>query len=67
MRLERITLYLTTQERQALEKAALFDMRDKRDQARFLLREELARRGFLPQTVKNNAVVIPENTQAAPA
>jgi hypothetical protein len=53
MRLERMTLYLTTQEMQALEKSALSDLRGYHEQARFLLREELTRRGLLSQAVKS--------------
>ncbi len=49
--LERLTINLSQLERQALEKIATVELRDLRDQARFILRQEFERRGFL--TVKH--------------
>ena len=45
--LERLSIRLTTQERLALQKAADAEMRDMRDQIRFILCLELTRRGLL--------------------
>lgn len=45
--LERMTLNLSTQERMALEAMAAVEMRNIREQARFIIREELTRRGLL--------------------
>ncbi|HLB31200.1 MAG TPA: hypothetical protein VJN91_06700 [Gammaproteobacteria bacterium] len=46
--LERLTLNLSTEERAALERLAASEMRSLREQARFLVRSSLERRGLLP-------------------
>lgn len=43
MRLERITLYQTSQERQAIERATLSDLRDRREHESYLLSVEFDR------------------------
>ncbi len=45
--MERMTVKLTTEERQALQSLAQFEVRDFRDQARFIIRKELENRGLL--------------------
>lgn len=45
--LSRLTITLDASERAALQKAAGSDLRDIRDQARYILRRELAKSGFL--------------------
>jgi hypothetical protein len=45
--LERLTVNLTTAEREALEKAANYDVRGLRDEARFFIYQELLYRGLL--------------------
>ena len=45
----RITITFTRSERSALMKLAEQELRDPRDQARLILREELERRGLLKQ------------------
>lgn len=47
--LTRITVYMTRQERDALSCIARDEMRDIREQVRWLLRLELERRGMLSQ------------------
>jgi len=45
--LQRLTISLSRLEQQALETIAAIELRDMRDQARFILRQELERRGLL--------------------
>ncbi len=45
--LHKIYVYFDEQEFKALIKAAVIDLREPRDVARFILRQELARRGLL--------------------
>ena len=45
--LQRLTINLSAPEQQALEKIAATELRDLREQARFILRQELTRRGLL--------------------
>lgn len=52
--LERLTINLTSQERKALQIIADSEMRDIRDQIRFLLRNELESRGLLTLDHSNN-------------
>jgi len=54
--LQRLTINLSKPEQDALEKVAAIEIRDMREQARFILRQELERRGFLqvdPTTADN--------------
>jgi hypothetical protein len=48
--LERITVRLSTDEREALQILAKAEMRDYRDQARFIIRKDLEERGLLQPT-----------------
>ena len=58
--LERLSFRLTTEERKALQEAAETEMRDPRDQVRFILQAELTRRGLLfksdndPKSIKGD-------------
>lgn len=45
--MERFSIKVTTQEREALQAIAAQEMRDFRDQARLIIRNELERRGLL--------------------
>jgi hypothetical protein len=50
--MERMTVKLSTEERQALQNLAKFEVRDFRDQARYIIRKELESLGLLK--VKQN-------------
>ncbi len=52
----RITVPVTTAERDALVKIAEVECRDPREQLRYLLREEAQRRGLIGNGLKNQAV-----------
>lgn len=52
--MEKMMLKISTEERQALQEAAKKDMRDMWDEARFLIRQELERRGYLAINTRNN-------------
>lgn len=52
----RIVLVLDGNERRALGLLAKLEMREPRDQARFILRAELERRGLLPDELCHTAV-----------
>lgn len=47
--MERITLFLSTQEMDALESIAAMELRGFREQARLIIRQELERRGLLSE------------------
>jgi hypothetical protein len=49
----RITITLDQKERSALMKLASHELREPRDQARYILRQELIRLGLLPQNTAN--------------
>jgi hypothetical protein len=49
--LERLTINLSRNEKQALETIATAEMRNLREQARFILRQELEKRGLLQAEV----------------
>lgn len=46
--MSRLSIYLSEMETEALARWAAQEMREPRDQARFLIRQELLRRGLLP-------------------
>ena len=52
--LQRLTINLSKPEQEALERIAAIEIRDMRDQARFILRQELERRGFLQEDPQTN-------------
>lgn len=51
--LQRLTINLSKPEQEALEKFAAIEIRDMRDQARFILRQELERLGFLKTDIED--------------
>jgi len=51
--LERITLNLSSNEKQALQIIAEMEMRGLRDQARYIIRDELERRGLLVENANH--------------
>lgn len=53
----RITVTLREDERQALVAMAASELRDPRDQARAILREEMQRRGLLKGEIKSSQQV----------
>ena len=57
--LERLTINLTTQEREALESIAKSEIRDLREQARYLIRLELERRCLLLVQEDNKTIPKP--------
>jgi hypothetical protein len=52
--LERLTINLSENEKQALEIIATSEMRNLREQARFILRQEFERRGLLKSDPTSN-------------
>ncbi len=46
--MQKMTIYLEEDEMEALFRISREDMRSRSDQARFILRQELSRRGLLP-------------------
>jgi hypothetical protein len=59
----RVPVPMTIEEREGLRALAGLEMRDPREQARFLIREELNRRGLLPNA--NRAEVVEATSAAA--
>ncbi len=53
--LMRLTINLSEAEQKALEKVAASELRDKRDQARLILREGLAQRGQLVEPIASQS------------
>lgn len=60
--LQRLTINLSEAEQQALENVAAIELREMRSQARFILRQELERLGFL-QPIQS--IEDPKNQPAA--
>lgn len=61
--LQRLTINLSKPEQEALEKFAAMELRDMRDQVRFILRQDLERRGFLqPSNSPSDTQPIPGST-----
>jgi hypothetical protein len=53
--MERFTIKITSQEREALQKLAEIELRDFREQARMIIKETLERRGLLgSMSTQNN-------------
>lgn len=63
----RIPVPMTVAEREGLRALAGLELRDPREQARFLIREALQRRGLLPQETRNRGAVEVEAQRAAAA
>jgi hypothetical protein len=59
---ERLTINLTSQEREAIELIANSEMRDLRHQIRYVLRQELESRGLLPSD-KDQIISDPKNNK----
>lgn len=66
MQLTRISVPITTEEREALRALAKSELRDPREQVRFLLRQEFEKRGFLP-TNANSDVTTGQGSHVAAA
>ena len=61
--LERMTVRLSTEEREALERLAQTEVRDFRDQARHIIRVELERLGFIKLVTNSDQEEITNNFQ----
>lgn len=51
--MERLTVYVTTQEREALQRVSLKEMRDFRAQARLIIRKELEKLGEITELLSD--------------
>lgn len=57
MQLTRISVPVTIEEREALRKLAQCELRDPREQVRYLLQQELVKRGILVNSSNKNSDV----------
>jgi len=63
MLMERFTLFLSNQEMQALEACATTELRNFREQARLIIRQELERKGFLLAVESESALKVFQELQ----
>ena len=57
----RLFIHLNETEAETLARWAALEMRDPRDQVRFLIRQELLRRGLLPDSTRRPSKAKPES------
>jgi hypothetical protein len=57
----RLSIHLNETEAETLARWAALEMRDPRDQVRFLIRQELLRRGLLPDSTRRHGNAEPES------
>ena len=57
----RLFIHLNETEAETLARWAALEMRDPRDQVRFLIRQELLRRGLLPGLIHQSSSAEPDN------